>query len=123
MRTLITDCKVKVGAKAFIFLTMLLPLQGVYWRLTCTQGAALGCLLVGLTGRSLAFLSPLRFESVSYVAERRPLIGRDSSGMYWSRLQREETVVLFDVPLNAKDASTHSKRHRASFYGSLRTLC
>jgi len=34
--------------------------------------------------------------------------------MYWSRLQREETVVLFDVPLNAEDASTHSKRHRAN---------
>jgi len=81
-----------VGAKAFIFLTMLLPLQGVHWRLTCTQGAALGCLLAGLTGRSLA---------------------GTSSGMYCSRLQREETIVRFDVPLNAKDASTHSKQHRA----------
>ena len=55
-----------IGAKAFIYLTMLLPFQGVYWRLTCTQGAALGCLLAGLTGRTITHLNRHRANNYSH---------------------------------------------------------
>ena len=53
-------------AKAFIYLTMLLPFQGVYWRLTCTQCAALGCLLAGLTGRTITHLNRHRANNYSH---------------------------------------------------------